>query len=196
MKLLIKDDFFESPTEIRNVALSLENYRVDNDFASSQSGWRGERSLPLSRYNIESLDNYSKNIFNICYEYFDLSNYVFPYFNEPIKNLTITTYFHITTEETKQAFPDFWQDRLHKDPWCPCAGIVYLNENAPLKSGTIVFDGENNQMINVDNKFNRLVAYDGHKIHGLADVFGTSRETGRLTFNFFIHESDEPLEDE
>jgi hypothetical protein len=192
VKVLIKDNYFENPDSIRELGLSLSDYRVDNELEGPPTGWRGQRSLPLYNLQNKILDEYSQNIFKICYEYFDLKNYVYPYSNSKTKRtvdeLTITTYFHITTEETKKAFPDFSQDRFHKDFASPAAGVVYLNPDAPLKAGTSVFDGKNNQMINVENKYNRLVAYDGSRIHALSDTFGDSVESGRMTFTFFIHE--------
>ncbi len=38
----------------------------------------------------------------------------------------------------------------------------------------------------VDNKFNRLVAYPSSLIHAPTDLFGDTMETGRLTLSFFI----------
>lgn len=92
--------------------------------------------------------------------------------------------FHITTEKTRDSYPNFWQDRFHKDQHSPIAGVVYLSPDPPKNAGTSILDGKNNQFVNVENKYNRLVAYDGFRIHALSDVFGTSKETGRMTFTF------------
>jgi hypothetical protein len=189
MKILIRDNYFEDPDLIRNMGLSHTKYRVNNSLAIPPTSWRGQRTPPLRKLNNPILDGYAEDIFNICHEYFDLDNFVFPYDPEnPAEEFTITTYFHITTEETRNAFPDFWQDRFHKDFDTAAAGVVYLNPDAPLNSGTSVFDARNNKMVNVENKYNRLVAYEGTRIHALSDVFGDSLETGRMTFTFFIHE--------
>lgn len=196
MKILVKDNYFIDPDSVRNLALSINNYRVDNEIGGPPTGWRGQRTLPLRNLDNKDLNEYAKNILQSCYEFFDLKNYFYPYsgFNggplQKVKDLTITTYFHITIEETRKAFPDFSQDRFHKDFNTAVAGVIYLNPDAPLKAGTSIFDGQNNQMINVENKYNRLVAYEGSKIHALSDVFGDTVETGRLTFSFFIHESE------
>lgn len=192
MDILVKDNYFDNPDLIRQLGVSLSDYRVDNELDGPQTGWRGQRSIPLRNINNETLNKYSQDIFNLCCEYFDLKNYVYPYSNQRAKrvsgDLMITTYFHITTEETKKAFPDFSQDRFHKDFASPVAGVVYLNPSAPPKAGTSVFDGKNNQMVNLENKYNRLVAYEGSRIHALSDTFGNDVESGRLTFTFFIHE--------
>jgi len=192
--ILVKDDYFESPNLIREIGLSKKDYRIDNSIG--ENGWRGQRTLPLRGFDeicpcccqkkqFHSLEDeivlgQSKNIFNLCAEYFKL--------NEKFtEELSITSYFHITTEETRKAFVDFWQDKLHKDDLCIVAGVVYLTPDAPLNTGTIIVDARNNKFINVDNVYNRLVAYESQNLHALADVFGDSKENGRMTYTFFIH---------
>jgi hypothetical protein len=192
MKILIQDNYFKNPDSVREFALSIDNYRIDNAFHMPPIGWRGQRSLPLSSLKNKKIDQYEKDIFKVCYDFFDLKNFKYKNVllpNEtPISEFTITSYFHITTEETRSAFLDFWQDRFHKDPDTAVAGVVYLTPNPPSNSGTSILDGEKNQFINVENEYNRLIAYDGSKIHSLSDVFGNCMKTGRLTYTFFIHE--------
>jgi len=195
--ILVKDNYFENPDEIREIALSYKNYRIDNGNDGPGSGWRGQRTLPIRKlkdnycvccnqlittYSAEDefVMKHSKKIFDICDEHFKFTE-------KCSEEMTITSFFHITTEETRNSYPDFWQDRFHKDPHSPIAGIVYLTPNAPLNSGTSILDGKNNQFVSVENKYNRLVSYDGSRIHALSDVFGDSKETGRMTFTFFIH---------
>ena len=192
MKILIKDNYFEDPDSIRQIGLSIEKYRVDNTLTNNPFGWRGQRTYPLRGLKNKELDKHAQDIFDLCYDYFDLENHVVPYLNRKIEDLSITTYFHITTEETRGAFPDFWQDRFHKDFETAAAGVVYLTPNAPLKAGTSVLNCSENQFINIENVYNRLVAYEGTRIHALSDVFGDSKETGRMTFTFFIHDSKFP----
>lgn len=192
MKVLIKDNYFKDPDSIRELALSLDEYRVDNQLIIPPIGWKGQRTYPLRNLKNQTLDECAQGIYKICYDYFDFENYIVPYLNKQIEELTITTYFHITTEETRGAFPDFWQDRFHKDFETAVAGVVYLTPNAPLKAGTSILNGPENQFVNVENVYNRLVAYEGTRIHAVSDVFGNSKETGRMTFTFFIHDSKFP----
>ncbi len=188
MDILIKDNFFENPDLLREIALSIDNYRVDYVATVPPSGWRGERTLQLRSLKNDLLNQCDQKIFDTCYQHFDLSNFKYPYTNDYAKNLTITSFFHVTTERARQAFSDFGQDRYHMDFNTACAGVIYLNPEAPSKAGTSIFDGENNRVINVENKYNRLVGYEGSRVHALTDVFGESRETGRLTYTYFIHE--------
>jgi len=196
MKILVKDNYFENPDYIRQLALSDTSYRINNSIDGPQGGWKGKRTKPFRLKNticsccnqlIQSsseIDNFiseqSEQVLNLCVDYFDL-------FEDP---LSITSYFHITTKETEHSMPDFLQNKFHVDYNCPIAGLVYLNPNAPLSAGTSILDAKENQFINVENKYNRLVAYDGSIIHGLSELFGNSDDTGRLTFTFFIHEID------
>jgi len=68
------------------------------------------------------------------------------------------------------------------------AGVVYLTPDAPSTAGTSILDANKNQFVNVENKYNRLIAYEASVIHGISELFGNSDDTGRLTFTFFIHD--------
>lgn len=197
--ILIKDNYFKNPDAIRKLALSNKNYRIENDLGGFGYGWRGQRTLPIRKlkdhlcpccnqvitsYSSEDeiMIEHAKQIFDICDEKFSLTK-------NCTEELTITTFFHITTEETIEAYPDFWQDRFHRDTNSLISGVVYLSPDAPLHAGTSIMDAKNNQLINVENKYNRLVAYEGFRVHALSNVFGDSKETGRMTFTFFIHKT-------
>ena len=200
MKVLIKDNYFQDPNYIRELALSDSSYRVNNNINSPQGGWRGKRTKPIRLNNTTCsccnqliqcssdidnfLSNQSKEILDLCSDYFNLLEE----FEEGF--LSITSYFHITTEETGNSLHNFLQDKYHVDYNTIVAGIVYLNPNAPVTAGTSILNAQENQFINVENKYNRLVAYDASVIHGLSGIFGDSDDTGRLTFTFFIHEID------
>jgi len=197
IEVLVRDNYFDDPDLIRQTGLSLTNYRIDNNLDGMGFGWRGQRTLPIRKIKNyicpccnQKVDSYSTTdeflmkhsikIFNICDDFFGFTK-------KSTEEMTITSYFHITTEETKSAYPNFLQDRFHKDPHGPVAGVVYLTPNAPKTAGTSVLDGKNNQFTNIENKYNRLVAYEGSRIHALSDTFGDSKDTGRMTFTFFIH---------
>ena len=85
----------------------------------------------------------------------------------------ITSYFHQSPANTVDMLWDFGLDRFHRD-YLPCAGVIYLNPDPPPNTGTSVLDGRNNQFINTENVYNRLIAYDGYNIHGLSGCFGDS----------------------
>ena len=201
LNTLVIDNYFENPDEIRELALSYENYRVNNYNDGATNGWRGQRTLPIRKIRNQQcpccnqdIKSYSKSdeiVIQHAQKIFDVCDNHFNILGNSSDEMVISSFFHITTEETRYSYPDFWQDRFHADILGPIAGVVYLTPNPPPKSGTSILDGENNQFVNLENKYNRLIAYDGSRIHGLSNVFGDSKETGRLTLTFFIHNIDD-----
>jgi len=193
---LIVDDFFDNPDEIRGIGLS----RYFRYGGVNNGGWKGERSFsirdlgntcpccqqeinPGFRSEQNFLIEKSQKIFDVCKEHYNIED----------ENIIITSYFHITTEETKNSMPYFSQEKFHQDT-CLVAGVVYLTPDAPPSAGTSILYAEENKFVNLENKYNRLVAYESHRIHALSDTFGTTKETGRLTFTFFLHHRDDLLE--
>lgn len=75
---------------------------------------------------------------------------------------------------------------IHKDDteW---AGVLYLTPNADIKSGTGIFDHNENLITMIGNVYNRLVLYKGNLLHrSIIPGFGDSVETGRLTQVLFF----------
>ena len=52
--------------------------------------------------------------------------------------------------------------------------------------GTSILDGSKNQIVSVENVYNRLIAYPGNHIHGPSDLFGSDMKDGRITVTFFL----------
>ena len=198
MKHILVNDFFDDPDKLRETALSLDKWRVMED--PSGFGWKGSRTECLSHYGIKLLDDTTQIIFDYIWDALDLDNWrypdwdngkIFPNGSIPggkIKDPVLSSFFHISTERSKKGYYD-WQDRFHKD-FLPCAGLVYLTPDAPLDGGTSLLDSEHSRFINIENKYNRLLAYDGYNIHGPSNFFGKSKEDGRMVFVFFIHEKE------
>ena len=193
--VLVKDNYFKNPDEIRKIGLHNKTYRINNS-KEFGTGWRGQRTPPIrqetdhicpycnqKKIDISSEEKFiieeSEKIFDLCSNHYNFSQTY-------SEKLSITSYFHITTEKTKLSYTDL-QDVYHKDQTPIISGIVYLTPNAPPSAGTSIIDVENHNFINVENKYNRLVAYDGSRVHGLSDFFGNCEETGRMTLTFFIH---------
>jgi len=77
---------------------------------------------------------------------------------------------------------------IHKDDtdW---AGVLYLTPNAPINSGTGIFDSDNNLITMVGNLYNRAVFYRGTLYHrSVLPGFGKTLKDGRLTQVFFFDE--------
>ena len=129
----------------------------------------------------------TKKVFNYVWDTLDLKNYKYSDSQKHIEDPHITSYYHFLTNQALKSLPDFHQDKFHKDD-VPCAGIVYLSPNPPKNSGTAILDEKNNRFDIIENKYNRLLCYDGMLVHGPCNTFGIDKKTGRMTFTFFIHE--------
>ena len=75
------------------------------------------------------------------------------------------------------------------------AGVLYLNPDAPVESGTGIYTKENDEAylnIFLGNVYNRLVLYRGNQLHhrSMISGFGDSAENGRLTRVFFFNTYD------
>jgi hypothetical protein len=174
MKLLIKDNFFDNVNELRNIALS-SDYKCSENIMFDP-GWRGYRTEELELLENDLLNDCSQKILNSVSEFYKLDNY------------SITTHFHISYTRTKETLEDFENKKYHFDP-VPYAGVVYLHPNPPKGTGTSILDGENNNIVSVENFYNRLVAYPGNFIHAPTNLFGDKIEEGRMTLTFFIEKN-------
>lgn len=76
----------------------------------------------------------------------------------------------------------FW----HTDDYELFAGVLYLNETPDSKSGTLL--KVNGEIVNIENKFNRLVFYKASLTHMPAGWHGSKIEDMRMSLNFFISE--------
>ena len=171
MKLLIKDRFFHNADVLRRFALSFE-YQ-DSSKILTDVGWRGHRTEEFDLLDNKIINEASQNILETVSKFYNLKGY------------SITSHFHISTEETKKTLDDFDNDKYHKDQ-CEYAGVVYLKPNPPRNTGTSLLNGKENKIVNIKNRYNRLLAYPAHFAHAPTDLFGEDFYTGRMTLTFFM----------
>lgn len=182
LKLLVKDNFLDNPNDIRNIALSIDTWRHHSYF-NGTVGWKGYRSRPLQCYKNSTLNKISEDILSEIKKVFFLS-----------ENYLITTFFHMANLETKQECLHLIPDKYHKDPAAEVAGVLYLTPNPPpFKCGTSILDPWQDKIIDVENVYNRIVAYKTNIVHAITDLFGNDFQDGRMTLNFFVHTSDESV---
>jgi hypothetical protein len=175
--ILIKDNFFTNPDEIRNKALSVDykeprkvfySLTNNNEKLDFVEGWRGFRCEIKSEEN-----SIKQNILNLIISHYKLKG-----------KYNIDLYYHYTLEKTKETcFPSFDSYKYHTDIDL-YAGVVYLYPNPPQNSGTTIF--YNGKKKHIENIFNRLICYPCNLLHGPTDLFGVDIFTGRLTLTFFI----------
>ena len=209
LDITIKDNYFPDVEHVRELGFRNRSWRI-SDRPDSGPGWRGIRSEKFKKIGYgsnEELLQIEKDIFNFVWEERNLKDWKYPHYedeymgkdlskfygeeilvaNKPMVDPMITTYFHRSPANTVDMLNDFHTDRFHRDS-LSCAGVIFLNPDPPPMTGTSILDGRNIQLINIENVYNRMIAYDGYNIHALSGCFGTSPKTDRLTIVFFIHE--------
>ena len=164
---IIVDNFYEDPDSIRNYALSLK-YNQPKDFTEDNVGWLGYRCFTRS-------DSFA----------LDLSKRL----KKANCNFTaMMYYFHYCLEETKNfnAYNmDFHEYKIHTDPIAKFAGVIYLHPDPPKNTGTSFYTDKKEYVSSIENKYNRFICYPSNIYHGPTDLFGDTKENGRLTLTFF-----------
>tara|TARA_B100001250_G_C19533828_1_gene671631 strand:- start:211 stop:708 length:498 start_codon:yes stop_codon:yes gene_type:complete len=158
--VIVVDNFLDDPDRIRKIAL-------DFDYSNVQKNVPGVRSTNRAGGNYEEkVTEKFKEIFNSDIEWcWEQDSFC----------------FQLCTEGTES-----W---IHQDPVAEWAAVLYLTPNAPLDSGTGIYESPDSDMnVAVGNMYNRLVAYRGKMMYHRSIVpgFGDSLETGRLTQVFFF----------
>ena len=170
-KILIQDNFFDNAEDLRDLALSTRFFSAEEK--NYDVGWRG--------YRTNELRDLDKNVIEVSCQ--KIRDELIKFFNLKINHDDGNFYFHVALSHTKNTLEDFDTSKFHTDD-SRFAGIVYLSLNPPPKTGTtIIIDNQNKD---IENKFNKLVAYPSTYVHAPTDLFGDTMESGRLTLSFFI----------
>ena len=194
LPLTVVDNFFETPTLVRNFALQQEFFKGD------RGNWPGIRTKFLDELDI--------NFINTIHD--KLLNYI-PRNYKGFQHLEAT--FQLIDETYKRGW-------VHNDdPKWNVAGIIYLNNDKPKQDcGTTFYDdrdtsndgdhskeycddvndnkGQNEDVrdkVNsrwvpsmlAENRWNRCVISDSTRWHSAGRFFGHSKDTSRLTLVFF-----------
>lgn len=183
--IIITDDFYEDPYEVRRFALSQE-FKTKGNFP-------GARTVPLFPESVK--DSIQKIVFNAGGK---ITN-----FSDNGSNACF---------QTAYAWDNTWihADSLDENAW---AGVCYLTPNAPLSGGTATYQHKPSSTYfskyknierpqeadedgcditkwdpvdNFGNRFNRLVLYRGCIYHSSKDYFGRSIDSCRLFQVFFF----------
>lgn len=177
--LIIIDDFYSNPDDVRAFALQQE-FSVKKNFP-------GKRTVSLLN---ESTKEGLRKIIQ------PFGGNILDWYEEEGG----TGSFQYTT-----ALDRSW---MHVDNYNTWAGVCYLTPNAPLSGGTGLFkhkekntmydmrkslDGETQDMTKwemvdrIGNVYNRLVLYRGDIYHTSLDYFGSNLQDGRLFQVFFLN---------
>jgi hypothetical protein len=183
LNLLVVDNFYKNPLEVREFALSQE-FKVTGNYP-------GVRTNSFASEELKKMIN----------------NYIRPFSGEitefPMETNAYNGSFQYTTSRARS-----W---IHTDPHNTWGGVLYLTPDAPLSSGTAFYKlkGGNPEgyeeptkkeytdlfsqdltkwelVDQVGNVFNRLILFNSKRYHMSMDYFGTCKENSRLFQVFFF----------
>jgi hypothetical protein len=184
--IIVIDNFYENPFEIREFALNLTYEK--------KMYYPGNRSISYA-------NEMHKTMFDKIIEPYGQKIKIFNTKNEDDDNGA----FQYATSNDRT-----W---IHCDNFTNWAGIIYLTPNAPVTSGTCFYkfkdgtmnDYESKLLKNIDeielhsrdmtkwtkvdivgNVFNRLVLFESKRFHASMDYFGDNIKNGRLFQVFFF----------
>lgn len=180
--LIVVDDFYENPDEVRKFALSQE--------FSVTGNYPGKRTKSFLSDGIkEGISSIMYNIGGEVTNWFEGEN-----------GSGYTGAFQLCTSQDRT-----W---IHGDYYNMWAGVCYLTPDAPVSGGTALYRyKENGDRISergkntgydsydytkwevvdrVGNIYNRLILYPGHLYHASVDYFGNDIHSGRLFQTFFF----------
>lgn len=177
VNVIIVDDFYSNPDEVRSFALS-QNFEVVGNFP-------GSRTLPFLNDSIKaSIAGVVSSAGGKVTDWLESYGY--------------TGSFQICTASDRT-----W---IHADNFNTWAGVCYLTPDAPLSAGTALYrhkasgeyfkttqdyegyDYTKWDMVDyIANRYNRLVLYRGNMFHASVDYFGDSMLNGRLFQTFFFN---------
>lgn len=181
------DNVFPYPEEVAKWA-NIQRFGENNTHKfddERRTYWVGKRTFPLHKISIDHGQKANiliNHVLDSCFEG-SYNNFTYNYGWEG------TFFFHRLDKTC--VFKNSW---MHVDPKCIYAGVVYLNEDPPLNSGTMIYT-EENKVTYVENVFNRLVLYKSKFKHSAMTGFG-EEENSRLTFTMFFSKIDISLKSE
>lgn len=176
LDLMIIDNFYSNPDEVRSFALSQEFDVIGN--------FPGARTKSFLTLEIKSAIQHWMNFAGKITTWFEDSGY--------------SGSFQIATAEDRT-----WIHTDYNNMW---AGVCYLTPDAPISSGTAFYRHNAtghyrsveesyeaydytkwNKVDVIGNKFNRLIIYRGDLFHASLDYFGNNLQSGRLFQTFFFN---------
>lgn len=177
--LIIVDDFYSNPDEVREFALQ-QDFSVKNNFP-------GQRTK--SFLNESTKEGLQKIV-------------------EPFGGKVLNWYEEDGGTGSFQYTTSLDRSWMHVDNFNSWAGVCYLTPNAPISAGTGLFKNKKEntmydlgrpvgtesqdmtkwEMVDrVGNVYNRLVLYRADIYHSSLDYFGSNLQDGRLFQVFFLN---------
>jgi len=176
---LIIDNYFLNPKDLKKWAFKQKFYTKENHPWKKCLG-------RFPGYRTDFINNIDENKFK--YLFTNLIKTCEIFYEKNFTEIRAWLSFSYTLDNVK--IPDWHKDNENNLPEFnkfkkKLSGIVYLNENADKKAGTLIMN--NNKPFLIENNFNRLVLYPSEKIHSYAQSFGKTKKNSRFVFTILIY---------
>jgi hypothetical protein len=169
------ENFFGNAQAVIDLSKNLKFYTFDEHPEPESVGrYRGKRTVQLHNINKELFDSFQ---YGVISHLVDLSRVKQCYSR-------VSAYFSLLSSDDKTSEIPI----IHQDNDVLYAGVVYLSENPDKHSGTSLYKKESNKyelIHEFENKFNKMVMYDGSTFHGT-----TKFVDGRMSIVFFVKDLD------
>lgn len=170
MRSIVTDNFFDDPYKIIEFANQQTYYP-----RSEVQYYEGVRTKNMAEVDINF---YEQVVQKMVFNYYDI--------NQQYK---IDGYlvFHKLSEKDL-ADPNWLNCKEHTDK-CILSNIVYLSPNAPMSSGTQLYQKIDEKYVPdviYSNMFNRIIQFPGNVFHSAMDFRGGPED--RLTLLFFLEQ--------
>jgi hypothetical protein len=153
------DDFYSNPDEVRNFALK-------QDFYISKNGaWPGERTDKIHNIDLDFYNNFCKKLFSVFYD-----------FGKSTVRWKVDTSFQKISAFSSDKNSIKNKGWIHWDKDQLFAGIIFLEPDADLNSGTSLFN-----LINPESLDNTDVKNKFYK-SGLDDAYDNQLSTHNNSF--------------
>lgn len=182
--IIVVDDFYTNPDEVRNFALS-QDFNISGNYPG----------LRTKSFLSDSCKDAINNL--LLYNAGGVTDWMVENNGEGGG----TGSFQICTSQDRT-----W---IHTDPYNNWAGVCFLTPDAPLSGGTATYIHKKSKertfienslyekdhydytqweiLDRVGNIYNRLVLFRGDLYHASVDYFGNNKENGRLFQLFFFN---------
>lgn len=179
-KYLVIDNFLNDPNDVREYRSLILPFwdKQNHPYPDSLSDFPG--------YRTEYLHQLDSELFNEVSNKLKCAIQIFTNFSVNVSDVQTHYSFQYTTKNLNRSLPQFHVDIGMNEYNTLIAGVIYLNPKPPKNTGTILNLNGKKQII--ENKFNRLLLYDGRNVqHSIQRSFGKTKYDSRLVLSNFTY---------
>lgn len=203
----VLDNFYENPELVRDWALSQEY------FPGPDGDWPGERTKAIQELNRSFFTQFCSKVLGlyfdldqtrISYEFLTMFQKIDNYSEDPNSSYNTgwihadkclfsgVIYLNPNSDENTGTSVYQLKDGADRNLNQPQKHLLYGGKNVSEREYSDAISKNNDKFeetIRVENKFNRMILFEGNQYHGVPSLYSASGEP-RLTQVFFCHKLD------